>query len=75
MVRAVGGGTVARATCQILPPNVPGYVRSCPYGAPDLGTARRLVAASGTRGMLVTVRTLPFYEESARVVVALLSRL
>ena len=75
VVRAVGGGAVARATCQILPPNVPGYVRTCPYGAPDLHTARRLVAASGTRGMLVTVRTLPLFGGSARVVVALLNRL
>ena len=75
VIRAVGGGVVGRATCQILPPNVPGYVRSCPYGAPDLRTARRLVAASGTHGMLVTVRTLPVFRGSARVVVALLNRL
>ena len=43
----------ATPTCQILPPNFPGYVRYCPYDAPDLRTARRLVAASGTRGMRV----------------------
>ena len=48
----------ATPTCQILPPNIPGYVRYCPYGAPDLRTARRLVAASGTRGMRVVVCAL-----------------
>ena len=47
--------SAATPTCQILPPNFPGYVRYCPYDAPDLRTARRLVAASGTRGMRVTV--------------------
>ena len=42
--------SAATPTCQILPPNFPGYVRYCPYSAPDLRPARRLVAASGTRG-------------------------
>ena len=54
VVRAVGGPAAATPTCQILPPNFPGYVRYCPYDAPDLRTARRLVAASGTRGMRVS---------------------
>jgi peptide/nickel transport system substrate-binding protein len=54
----------AEPTCQILPPDFPGYQRYCPYtlrpgarewSAPDLSRARRLVAASGTRGMAVTV--------------------
>ena len=35
VVRAGGGGAAAGPTCQILPPNFPGYVRYCPYGAPD----------------------------------------
>jgi YVTN family beta-propeller protein len=62
-----GGPDVARVTCQILPPNVPGYQPYCPYtvdpsasGAwkgPDLLTAKRLVADSGTKGMPVTVVT------------------
>src|SRR5262245_13301821 len=47
----------AEPTCQILPPDFPGYQRYCPYtlrpgarewSAPDLARARRLVAASGT---------------------------
>ena len=58
VVRAVGGADSASPTCQILPPNFAGYVRYCPYGAPDLRRARRLIAASGTAGMRVVVRTL-----------------
>jgi len=57
--------TGAQPTCQILPPAFPGYRRYCPYTlrpgasgewrAPDLGRARRLVAASGTTGAEVTL--------------------
>jgi peptide/nickel transport system substrate-binding protein len=52
-------------TCQILPPEFPGFRRYCPYtihpdssgrwSAPDFARARRLVAASGTRGARVNV--------------------
>ena len=62
---AWGGPSVAEPTCQILPPNFPGYRPYCPYTAgstksgkwtaPDLAKARALVARSGTRGMKVTV--------------------
>jgi peptide/nickel transport system substrate-binding protein len=75
VVRAAGGRSSAAATCQILPPNLPGYVRYCPYGTPDIGKARRLVAASGTRGMRVTVWSVGFLTPAIRPVVALLSRL
>jgi peptide/nickel transport system substrate-binding protein len=75
VLRAMGGHTVGRPTCQMLPPNIPGYVRTCPYGAPDIRAARRLVAASGTEGMRVTVRTVPLFRDAARPVVALLDRL
>jgi ABC-type transport system substrate-binding protein len=75
VVRAAGGAAAASATCQVLPPNLPGYVRYCPYGAPDARTARRLVAASGTAGMRVVVRSPPLYEGEARIIVALLRRL
>jgi YVTN family beta-propeller protein len=54
-----------KPTCQILPPNFPGYRRYCPYTLhpgpsgvwkrPDLKRARRLVAASGTKGAPVTI--------------------
>ena len=63
-VRVAGGPEVAQATCQVLPPNFPGYRPYCPYGAgtspggtwtaPDLEKARALVAASGTKGAKVT---------------------
>jgi peptide/nickel transport system substrate-binding protein len=62
---AWGGPSVAVPTCQILPPNFPGYRPYCPYTAgstkrgkwtaPDLTKAKALVARSGTRGMKVTV--------------------
>jgi YVTN family beta-propeller protein len=62
--RVAGGPEVAEGTCQIIPPNFPGYRPYCPYSAglsaegswkaPDLDKARALVAASGTSGMKVT---------------------
>jgi YVTN family beta-propeller protein len=62
---AWGGPSVAEPTCQILPPNFPGYSPYCPYTAgstksgkwtaPDLAKAKALVARSGTRGMKVTL--------------------
>jgi YVTN family beta-propeller protein len=65
MVVSQGGADVADATCQLLPPGVPGYRPYCPYtsdpsadgawSAPDLARAKRLVRASGTRGTPVTV--------------------
>ena len=61
----IGGPSEAQATCQILPPNFPGYKAYCPYTthpfttkkwpAPNLDEARALVAASGTKGMKITV--------------------
>jgi len=67
VVRLYGGPSVATPTCQVLPPGLPGYRRYCPYTlaprregrwtAPDLGTARRLVADSGARGTRVVVWT------------------
>ena len=65
VVNGWGGPLAAQPTCQILPPGLVGYQRYCPYTrqpavdgswrAPDLARARRLVAASGTAGMKVTV--------------------
>jgi YVTN family beta-propeller protein len=61
----LGGAAVAQATCQMLPPNFPGYKAYCPYitrpftatkwPAPNLREARALIAHSGTKGMKVTV--------------------
>ncbi len=58
-----GGPEAASPTCQVLPPGNAGYRRYCPYvlagvdnpWRPDIARARRLVAASGTRGTHVTV--------------------
>ena len=59
------GTAVATPTCQVIPPSFLGYRRYCPWTrapradgawtAPDLPSARRLVAASGTRGEQITV--------------------
>jgi peptide/nickel transport system substrate-binding protein len=65
IVKIWGGPKLAQPTCQILPPNFPGYVRYCPYTknpgskwtAPDLAKAKKLVAASGTKGASVLVNT------------------
>ncbi|HEX6714464.1 MAG TPA: ABC transporter substrate-binding protein [Thermoleophilaceae bacterium] len=65
IVRLYGGPALASPTCQVLPAGITGYQPYCPYTraaqpagdwrAPDLARARRLVAASGTRGTPVTV--------------------
>jgi peptide/nickel transport system substrate-binding protein len=56
-VAALFGGTeAARPTCQLLPPNFPGYRRHCPYRLDRL-RAKRLVAFSRTRGERVTIVT------------------
>jgi YVTN family beta-propeller protein len=65
LIELAGGPDVAQVGCQMLTPNVEGYRRYCPftvrpdgagtYNGPDLAKARRLVAASGTKGQAVTV--------------------
>jgi YVTN family beta-propeller protein len=60
VIRLSGGVNAERPTCQVLPPNFPGYKRYCPYTldpsaasgwtAPDAAKARRLLTASGTAG-------------------------
>ena len=65
VARFYGGAIAASPTCQILPPGLLGYKPYCPYTSmptsagrwrsPDLPRARRLIAASGTRGDRVTV--------------------
>jgi len=69
VVTGYGGPLAAQPTCQILPPYLPGYRAYCPYTrgpaadgrwhGPDLARARRLVAASGTAGMKITVWNTP----------------
>lgn len=69
LVSYAGGSDSAATTCQILPPDFPGYRPYCPYtiepgasgvwSAPDLARAHALVTRSGTRGTAVTVWTTP----------------
>jgi peptide/nickel transport system substrate-binding protein len=63
--RLIGLGTPP--TCQILPPNFPGYAPYCPYTVdpgktwtgPDLEAAKSLVQESETEGTKVTVWSAP----------------
>ena len=65
LVKIYGGPKLAQPTCQILPPNFPGYKPYCPYTknpgekwtAPDLAKAKQLIAESGTKGAQVKVNT------------------
>src|SRR3954469_19751832 len=66
LVKIAGGPKLAVPTCQVLPPNFPGYVPYCPYTknpgsgkwtAPDLQKAKQLIDASGTKGAAVKVNT------------------
>jgi YVTN family beta-propeller protein len=68
-----GGSRLAQPTCQIEPPNFPGYQRYCPFRH-DLAKAKRLVQASGTTGMTVTVWSPKFdpYPSIARYTAKLL---
>jgi peptide/nickel transport system substrate-binding protein len=68
-VQLAGGSSLAVESCQILPPNFPGYQQYCPYTAnpaadgagpwtgPDIEKAKQLVQQSGTSGMSVAVNT------------------
>jgi peptide/nickel transport system substrate-binding protein len=60
----LGGPTVQRPTCQILPPNFQGYQPYCPYtlepddglwSAPDLARARELIEDADAVGEKVTI--------------------
>jgi len=66
LVKIYGGPKLALPTCQILPPNFPGYKPYCPYTTgggtekwtgPDLAKAQQLIKASGTKGAAVKVNT------------------
>ena len=83
IARMHGGTALATPTCQPLPPGFRGFRRYCPYTlhpradgrwtGPDLRRARRLVTASGTRGMRIDVwgvTDLPFLDRRLPVHVA-----
>ena len=66
LVKIYGGPSTAVPTCQVLPPNFPGYEPYCPYTknpgsgkwtAPDLAKAKQLIEQSGTKGASVKVTT------------------
>jgi peptide/nickel transport system substrate-binding protein len=89
IVALYGGPEDATPACQIIPATIPGHVPYCPYTlgqsasgrwtAPDLARARRLIAASGTRGEVVTVLTEtpsgPWDEPVGSYIVGLLRKL
>jgi len=76
IVQIFGGEAAARATCQQLPPNFPGYEPYCPYtsepgpggvgswSGPDTEGALRLVRHSGTAGSRVAVKFPPFFSDA-----------
>jgi peptide/nickel transport system substrate-binding protein len=65
LVKVYGGPKLAVPTCQVLPPNFPGYQPYCPYtknpggkwSAPDMAKAQQLMKASGMKGQAVKVNT------------------
>ena len=77
--------TPATPTCQLLPPNFPGYRPYCPYTlpaetpgtwrAPDYPTAQQLVNASHTTGMRVVVVASPLTAPGMQSVVRALNEL
>jgi peptide/nickel transport system substrate-binding protein len=76
IVEFFGGPSAARLTCQILPPNTPGYEPYCPYTVdpgpggqwtgPDMEEAQRLVRRSGTAGTHVTFWYSPAFSGSPK---------
>jgi peptide/nickel transport system substrate-binding protein len=65
LIKIYGGPKLASPTCQVLPPDFPGYQPYCPYTknpgtkwtAPDMAKAKQLVAQSGTKGAVVKVNS------------------
>ena len=75
IIKAWGGPQVATPTCQILPPDFPGYEAYCPYTTnpgdgkwhgPDMAKAQQLIAESGTKGQKVAVICTP--DEASKAV-------
>jgi YVTN family beta-propeller protein len=67
-------GPTARPTCQVLPPNFPGYRLYCPYRL-DPARAARLVSTSGTSGAVIVILTPAIAEHLVSPVVTALRRL
>jgi peptide/nickel transport system substrate-binding protein len=85
VLELAGGSSLNALSCQILPPGLPGFTPACPYTrdvtagggwtGPDLPRARRLVAASGTRGQRVEVFGPPKFAPIVRYAREVLERL
>jgi len=88
-VKIVGGPRLAVPSCQMLPPNFPGYQPYCPYTAspaaggrgawkgPDMAKAKQLISASHTNGMKVTIvnPNVPLGQATGLYFVSLLNQL
>jgi len=82
VVDLLGGPDSGSATCQLLPPGLPGYRPICPFTiapspsgswtAPDRARAAALIAASGTRGTRLDLWAWPWQRAVATNVAALL---
>ena len=66
LIKIYGGPKLAIPTCQVLPPNIPGYKPYCPYTVnpgsgkwtgPNIAKAQQLVTQSGTKGAAVKVNS------------------
>jgi YVTN family beta-propeller protein len=77
VVELLGGPTIQRPTCQILPPNYQGYDSYCPYtleperdvwSAPDLDRARALIEDAGAVGEKVTVWVADLFPGSVETI-------
>jgi peptide/nickel transport system substrate-binding protein len=73
LIRRIGGYAYS-ATCQVIPPNFPGY-RPRPCATDGLEAARELVAASPRRGQRVVVWTPAPFVASARYAASVLEEL
>lgn len=65
-------------TCRLVPPNLPGYRPTCPYGpggVTALEPARRLVRSSGTAGTRITVWVFGQVAEQGTYIVSFLDSL
>ena len=73
LLTEITGRSEFPVSCQVIPPNIPGYAPYCPFSGPgaetegswagpDLSEARDLVRRSGTSGAQVVVAVAPFFE-------------
>lgn len=78
LVRLNGGHDLYAPTCQLLPPGVGGYSHYCPSSRANLARAKRLVAASGTKGAAIVLNfgaTYAFHSPQPQYLKSLLSEL